>query len=344
MAFSEQGNPYSGLFGSARFLGSAASWLELPAEPEIRVKFGLTVLLWLRLDPMQDNAVQFLLDARGVCQLGTEADHSFLLFLQKSIHPNAGTDNTIDLSTACGGPGAWPAATVTVPAGGGGASLVSLNAVLCNGPLSSAGTCKQFKSLQANPIPEDKWTFVGFTFDKIDGRGTFFTETGPNWQFGYYDMVAGEDRPGQYFSYNTQNWLQTDGVAGPVRVGGRKYQDPAGAGEESFQGELSCLQLYEGELRPSLVRHLRSACPVMPSHNGKLAQCPPGWTRVKEECFVVSTLDRDFAGAEWDCARRTSRNHTVRLAWSEDQRALDWLASQAAQLGYSRLWLGLDGR
>ena len=232
------------------------------------------------------------------------------------------------------GAGTTTASTTTASDG----SVITLNAVLCDGPLSNGGSCKKFRSTESVPIQEQEWAFVGFLYDKIDKTGTFMV----NDVFGYTDIAAGVQRESQYFTYDTKNWLITDAVIGPIRVGSRKFQHPTN-GVQNFAGQMSCLQLYESSLSPSLVDHLKS-CPVVEAHHAKFKLCPPGFEFIKNECFMLSRNGKDFAGAEYDCVQRSTSNYTVRLGYTSDMRIMEYMSEIALGKKVSEFWFGLDGR
>ena len=340
VAITNMGNQYSGLQGSAQYLGSPDSYIDISHE-DIVVKMGLSVMMWLKVEKMDDGELRYLIDAREECLTGAESSHSFMMFLEKAaatpptgIASNSSTSGAeFDLSASCNSTGG----TVTRALPG---NTITLNAVLCNGLIANGGSCRKFKSMQSTPIIVDTWTFIAFTYDKINKTGTFFV----NDVFGYHDIGAGVDKEAEYFSYDTVNWLTTDAVKGPVRLGSRKFQAQL-TGTENLIGQMSCLQIYEGRLLPSLVHHLKK-CPVVADYAGRMNLCPRGYTYFKQQCFQLSRFEKEFGEAEYDCARQSNSNFTVKLGYTEDNRLLGFMTNylERDQGEVIRFWFGLDGR
>ena len=337
VAITNEGNRKSNLLGSAHFLGKPSSYIEIVGKgngkDEIFVNFGLSVLLWIKIDKINRGEKQVLIDASGICETGAEKDHSFILFLEKSFS----SSEQIDQGTTCADL-LLGKTTATLTPARGVQEMITLNAILCDGPALGGGSCKQFRSTESMPILEQEWTFVGFTFDKIEKKGTFIV----NDIFGYTDIDTGAYEESKYFTYDTKNWLITDAVIGPLRIGSRKFQHPT-TGVENFAGQMSCLQLYEGSLAPSLADHLKS-CPVVEEHHGKFKLCPPGFEFIKDNCFLLETKTMEFASAEYDCVSRSTSNYTVRLGFTSDMRVLEYMAQFASKTFVSEFWFGLDGR
>ena len=334
VAITNEANGHSGLQGSALFMGTADSFVDINnAAGDIVVKMGLSVLMWIKIEKMEDGDIHYLLDSRADCVTGEESSHSFLLFLEKAAPGSAGSSDSFDLSASCNS----TSGTASRAASGG---LISLNAVLCDGLLASGGQCKKFRSMDSTPLSLNKWTFIGFTYDKINTTGTFFIDD----VFGYHDIPAGVDVEAEYFVYDTVNWLVTEAVKDSIRVGARKYQDLS-SGTENLLGSISCLQVYEGRLLPSLVHHVKK-CPVTEKYAGRARLCPPLFTYYKGQCFLSPTFQKEFGPAEYDCARQSDRNFTVRLAYTQDRRMIDFMTNsvRASRPEVTMIWYGLDGR
>merc|ERR1712020_777018 len=76
VALTNQVNKHSGLQGSAVFLGSTDSFVDISnLAGDIVVKMGLTVLMWLKVEVMSDGDIRYLLDARASCLTGQESSH-----------------------------------------------------------------------------------------------------------------------------------------------------------------------------------------------------------------------------------------------------------------------------
>ena len=334
VAITDEANPHSGLQGSALFMGTPDSFIDISNTAEdIVVKMGLSVLMWIKVEKMTDGEIHYLLDARGPCVTGEESSHSFMLFLEKGATGSAGSSDSFDLSASCNS----SSATASRATSGG---LISLNAVLCDGLLASGGQCRKFRSMDSTPISLNTWTFIAFTYDKITTSGTFYIDD----VFGYHDIAAGVDVEAEYFVYDTVNWLVTEAVKNSIRIGARKFQD-ANTGTENLLGQVSCLQVYEGRLLPSLVSHVRR-CPVTERYGGRSRLCPPLFTYYKGQCFLSPIFEKEFGQAEYDCARQSNSNFTVRLAYTEDKRMLHFITNfvTASRPEVTRIWYGLDGR
>ena len=135
VAITNEGNRKSNLIGSAHFIGKPSSYIDIPADgnDEIFVNFGISVLMWIKIDRINKGERQFLLDGSGICEAGTETDHSFLLFLEKGTPAASGDIDVFDLSTPCGdllgqsgaGTTTTTATNTTTASGGSGSSIVN---------------------------------------------------------------------------------------------------------------------------------------------------------------------------------------------------------------------------
>jgi hypothetical protein len=316
VAITEEGNSQSNLKGSAHFLGLQTSWLDIDVSGsfETSVTFGLSVSMWVNVDNIQDGERQWLLDASGICSTSSEKDHSFMMFLEKSANVSSAASGNFSLSDPCGdlliGNGTQGTAVVSGP-------TLKLVAVLCNGPSDGSSTCKMFTAPESIGLQEGVWNFFGFTYDALNKSGTFII----NNTFGYHDTEEGIARTSEYFTFDTKNWLATDAIKGPIRIGSRKFQPPnaASTGHESLAGKISCVQMYEGALSPSQMDHQKS-CPVVENHPGKYSHCPFGFQHFRGHCYLLSLREKDFANAEYDCVSRSGFSFNISPTYSASPR------------------------
>ena len=332
IAITDTGNPYSGLQGSVQFLGEDKSYIRIDnADSDIILDIGITVKMWMKLEVMEDGDIQYLLDGAD-CSRGTDSSHSFVMFLEAGAVDGEAGEDTFDMSTVCAGNGP----TATRQSSG---NVITLNAVLCDNLLANGGSCKKFKSMQNTPIPKDQWTYIGFTYDKFNKTGTFFIDD----VYGYYDIPNMNDKIGKWFTYDTKNWL-TSGAIGSFITLGTKYTQDSG-GLENYAGQISCLQIFEERLTPSLFLHLKK-CPVPEKYLGKMLLCPNGYYYFRGNCFQVPRFDKEFGEAEYDCLRQSNENFTISLGFTDDSRMLDYMVNYLEKLEGKTLefWYGIDGR
>ena len=333
VAITNEGNPNSGLQGSIQFLGSPKSHVQIDnLNDDIVIDMGISVMMWIKIEVMNDGDIQYLIDASD-CSAGIDSSHAFMMFLEAGAAGAAGDSDVFDMSTICSAPGP----TVTRANSG---NIITLNAIMCNGLLENSGTCQKFKSLESAPLQVDQWTFIGFQYDKINKTGTFFIDD----VYGYFDIANGQNMEAEWFSYDTGNWLFGNPIGSVVTLGTKDTQDKT-TGLENFAGQMSCLQIYEGRLLPSLVHHLKK-CPVTEDYLGKMTICPQNFFYYKGTCFQVPKFDKEFGEAEYDCLRQSNDNFTITLGYTDDNRLMDYMINllERDEGGTIKFWYGLDGR
>ena len=173
----------------------------------------------------------------------------------------------------------------------------TVRAALCDGPAVSdgsdeIGSCTTFKSLSSTPLTENKWIFIGFTYDAYFKTGTFTV----NKVYGFEDSEPNES---QFFSFDSKFWLgtKTQGFGKSFRLGG-KTNDYA-TNLKSFSGKMKCLQIHDVSLKPSQMFH-QSSCPL-PEDDDLVVKCPDGFTSFRDHCYKLSTKEDTFSNAEYSC-------------------------------------------
>ena len=307
VAITEHSITGSNLLGAAHFLGSHASFIEVDnsGDFETPVSFGLAVSMWVKVEDIQDGERQWLFDATGSCSDGSEKDHSFMLFLERSASVASPASATFDLSDTCLDLVSGNASSGTPVVSG---SILKLVAVLCDGPADGAGSCSMFTSSESVTLQQNVWNYLGFVFDGFNKSGTFII----NDTFGYHDFVDGRARMSEYFTYDTKNWLLTDAMKGPIRIGSRKFQ-VADTAKESLAGKISCVQFHEGALTPSQMYHQKN-CPLKESYEGKYSDCPFGYQHYRGHCYLLSLKENTFSEAEYDCVSRSGQPPSATLS------------------------------
>ena len=189
--------------------------------------------------------------------------------------------------------------------GGSSSSNVKLVALLCDGPALAVGTvtagnCFTFESSEDTPVRENEWTYIGFTFDVFNNRGTFVV----NGIHGY-QSETNTPMENKFFAFDTKQWLGLNalGVGSTFRIGGRKHENSADA--QSFTGKMSCLQVYNQFLRPSQIQHIKK-CPVGSSYS-QFKLCPSGFKSFRGLCYQVQSKAKVFSDAEYSCATKRSK-------------------------------------
>ena len=176
-------------------------------------------------------------------------------------------------------------------------SKVQLHAILCNGPAVSDGSvdignCTTFKSSSSTPIPENQWTYFGFTYQTYNKIGTFII----NQVYGYEDGTTVYEN--HHFTFNAKFWLSVNqGFGANFRIGSEANDFQSDS--QSFSGKLSCLQIYDLFLKPSQMQHVAN-CPVE-SRYTRMTVCPSGHTLLRGHCYWISSKDDTFSNAEYTC-------------------------------------------
>ena len=179
--------------------------------------------------------------------------------------------------------------------------MTQLAAYLCDGPKLSDeinGTCTTFKSSSMTPIPVNEWTYVAFTYDAYNKVGTFVI----NQIFGYDD---GSSLINNHFTFDSKKWLgiNTVGFTGNIKVG--NSQNPFLSPANSFNGKLSCLQVFNQYLKPSQIQHI-SKCHLS-SVYPRFSQCPEGFFHFREYCYKISDTEDTFSNSEYLCSNKKGK-------------------------------------
>ena len=277
----------SQLVGAAHFLGISNSYMQIDntaPTKSFNAQFGISISMWIYIDMIYDGEHQFLIDARPECVTGSENDDGFSLFLYNGKGATAGL-NTANPPSLC-------SQVVTFASTAATKNEVHLVAKLCT--YNTSSVCQGFASPDAYPVPVNRWTHVGFTYNAVSQKGTFFIDN----NYGYFNSATNSDSLSTYFTYDTGSWLTNSSsaaVSSPIRLGSRKYQQ-----QGSFAGKMSCLQWYEGPLTQAQFLYL-SSCPVNSTYAGKAVLCPAGYHYYKKNCYKFSVQAEDFSTAEAFC-------------------------------------------
>ena len=247
-------SPENSLRGAAHFTGKPDSYIQLiPStkdDEKVVTKFGFTISAWVYLDKLETEDRAVLIDASGPCATGSEQYNSFQLWIEKSMPVASGT--AINPPEACGS-----ITTIGPDSGSGAEEFIKLKAILCDGPVVGVspiqpGTCATFESASSMPLTEEKWEYVGFSFDTFTRKGTFVV----NEMYGYQGAGPMENKHFEYSSslITANSWFgegSLSGFEGPLRIGSKKYQKPDSW--SGLLGKLSCLQIHSGGLSPAQV-------------------------------------------------------------------------------------------
>ena len=175
---------------------------------------------------------------------------------------------------------------------------IQVYAHLCDGPAVSdgsddVGTCTEFKSLSSTPLTENKWFFIGFTYDTYFKSGTFIV----NQVYGYEGSEPNEN---QLFSYDSKFWLGTkyQGFGISFRIGAKTNYFASDA--KPFSGKMKCLQIHDMSLKPSQMDY-QSSCPSLPEDDDLDEKCPDGFTHFRDHCYKISSKEDTFSNAEYSC-------------------------------------------
>ena len=274
------------LKGAAHFLGRPNSFLDVGEKyslSRIRYKYGITISMWIKIDAIDDDEVQYLVDGSAPCEDETENFNNFVLYLEKGSSSGSG----LEFSSGEG----CESATSGRKKRSGGAKYIKLVAVLCDGATADGGLCHTFESMSSTPIEEQGWVYIAFTYDPFVKRGTFVI----NDIYGY-EADAGVSNENEYFTYDTLQWLSGDVMEEPIRLGSKKYPEN---NENSFAGKISCFQLYESFLKPVQIHHIKH-CPL-DNNYVRFNPCPSGYYLFRDNCYKIMSSATTFTEAELDC-------------------------------------------
>lgn len=284
------------LRGAAHFLGRPDSFLDIGEKyslSKIRFKYGLTISMWIKIDDIEDDEIQYLIDGSAPCEDETENFNNFVLYLEKGSSAGSGLEYT-------SGQGCGSAPTGRRKRSGAG-KYVKLVAVLCDGTTAKGGLCHSFESMSSTPIEEQVWVYVAFTYDPFVKRGTFVI----NDIYGY-EATVGASNENEYFDFDTLQWLSSNAIEEPIRIGSKKY--PAD-NENSFAGKISCLQFYESLLKPAQIYHIKP-CPLGGDYL-RFSPCPVGYYLFRDHCYQVSSDTATFSEGELACTTLPGIYHSI---------------------------------
>ena len=149
--------------------------------------------------------------------------------------------------------------------------------------------------MSSTPLIEDKWFFIGFTYNSYFKTGTFVVDK----IYGFENPTDSVPHENKFFTFDTKFWLGTkiQGFGLSFRLGGRN--NDFSATSLSFSGKMSCLQLHDLSLQPSQIYH-QSLCPL-PEDDGLPKKCPDGYTHFQDNCYKISAKEDTFSSAEYLC-------------------------------------------
>ena len=292
LAVTDEAVPQSGLIGAGHFMGSALSYIDVEnagTDKEMKSSFGISIAMWTYIDKIFDLEIQMLVDTREECLDGSAVSEGFKLFLTKEM-PGT-TMDPFENDVSCGQ--LYNDSMADIPAfSETGLLEVRLNAEICSIQTDKSILCTRIASSET--IAQAEWVHLGFTFDDVTKRGTFFVgET-----FGYHDLINDKTHRVDYFEFDTNGWWSERAVGTVVRIGAAKFQAPQG--QKNFAGKISCLQVYEGPLTlPQFITLAK--CPLDDGYLPKAQLCPDGFDHYKGFCYMLSEKEEEFASAEAVC-------------------------------------------
>ena len=283
----------SGLIGAASFMGSATSYIDIENTgegKEMKSSFGLSVSMWIWLSgfAMFDYEEQMLIDTRAECDDGLTPSEGFRMYLTKTPATHTVAPFNHD---ACGL--IYNNSLNDVPSGGlDPSNEIRVNVELCSKEGDDTILCSLVASAKA--VPTFQWAHIGFTFDDISKKGTFFIGE----SYGYTNMTDASVHEVEYFKFDSKGWWSQHAVNTHIRLGSSKFQ--ASPGQKNFAGKMSCLQIYEG---PLALAHFIGfqKCPVKETYPMVASHCPEGYDYYKGYCYRLSQSREEFATAEGSC-------------------------------------------
>ncbi len=116
-----------------------------------------------------------------------------------------------------------------------------------------------------------------------------------------------------YFKVTKEKVIETI-FKGPLRIGSRP--DPE---KESFDGRISCLQIYDDALDQATV-HYKSTCKDADSSLLKTSPCTDGYDYYEGQCYYVSLSKDTFSKAEVKCLPKVDSLYRSQLLWTENPK------------------------
>ena len=310
LAMTEEVILESGLIGSSNFMGSALSYVDIEntgTNKEMKSSFGISISMWVYIDlaVMFDNEIQMLIDARGDCNDGLEVSQGFTMFLTKTpathtvaefMHDQCGLIYNNSIADLLPSPSMNPSFQIRA------------NVELCSKQADDTILCTQIAS--SDTINQLQWVQIGFTFNDVSKRGTFFVDE----TYGYTNLTDAKKHNVKYFDFDTNGWFSESAVNTIIRVGSAKFQAPEG--QKNFAGKISCLQMYEGPLTLAQFITL-SKCPVSESYLRKASLCPPEYDYYKGSCYKLSEKEEEFSTAEALCVPPSGKLNIINIIYYE---------------------------
>ena len=301
LAITEEVILENGLIGSSNFMGSPLSYVDIEntgTDKEMKSSFGISISMSIYLDgfAMFDNEMQMLIDSRADCENELEVSEGFRMFLTKTPVAHTVTPFTHE---ECGliynnSMSDLPLSSINP------SNLVRANVELCSKQADATILCTQIAS--SYTINQLQWVQIGFTFNDVSKKGTFFVGE----SYGYTNLSDAKVHHLEYFSFDTNGWWSVYAVNSLIRVGSAKFQAPEG--QKNFAGKISCLQIYEGPLTLAQFVTLKK-CPIKESYSRKAMLCPPEYDYYKGSCYKLSEKEEEFSTAEAYCTSPTGNVH-----------------------------------
>ena len=209
----------SGLTGAAYFMGYTESYIDVETKDNILLTdFGISISMWVNIEKIFDNEVHPLIDGSEDCIDGTEKP-GFTMMLTR-----AGSG----LNIVAGAPsGCFDVFNNSKSDSISGTEtddiFVTVLARLCTIKDDGSLSCSTFSSSFNNPLSPETWHHIGFTFDDVENRGTFFVDE----TFGYTDITVSPAtvHDNEYFTFDSKGWMST-AMNSFVRIGSLKNQAP----------------------------------------------------------------------------------------------------------------------
>lgn len=294
LAITEDVTIESGVNGYSLFAGDPWSYIEIEntgLNKEMKSTFGISVSMWIFPGgfSMFDGEIQMLIDTRESCDNQDKVSEGFTMFLTKTQLTHTVTPQVY--ADGCGL--VYNNSMTETPATSIDPShYIRLTVELCSKEDDGSILCSQFSSSEfLNP---GVWQHVGFTFDDVSKKGTFFVDE----TYGYIDLSDASIHKVEYFSFDTNGWWSQYAVNTYLRIGSAKFQ--ADQGQKNFAGRISCMQIYEGPL--NLAQFITTKkCPVGDAYPNKASLCPEGFDHYKGYCYKYSENKDDFSAAEAFC-------------------------------------------
>lgn len=182
------------------------------------------------------------------------------------------------------------------------------------------------KTSEDMQLKEKQWNFIALTFNgETDNSAIFVNEA-----------YGAEDHVSSYFQIGIgYDWISKIFNGDDILIGGK-------AGTTSFDGSISCLQIFDYAMDPATIQ-LKRYCSDLPE---KADPCPSGFSHFDHYCYATQLFPYNYPRSEVNCLPDVNSFYEKSLAWSENLEHLDFMTYIAKEYDsvIHDIWIGASDR